>query len=226
MIVASFYCPRGGPGDTGFEAMLELLDASCRRFDIQHFCITDRSWLEARGVQTYVPAATPRNLMHAILYGQAEFMRWASEKGEDVILVGADCLIMRDPREVFAAERFHLGLTTRPDTGNSSINTGAIYVRRHHLRLVATLWDEALSRCGEVWGDDQHSLERIFRPLTTEYGLHLRRGLAVRFFDMKRYNFSPNDLDHRADAYVVHFKGRRKKFMRGYWERYSASKKG
>ena len=191
MIVASFFAPRYEKWHgCDYDALLRLLDASCRRFGLDHWVISDKP---RPALQTF-QCKLPENLMLAILDGQRQFLAYAQEP---VLLVGADCLIVRDPRPLLMGD---ITCTVSPTFSDCEMNTGAIWCRPG----MARVWQSALDRNPVEWGQDQTCLYAAMQ----ESGVELVR---VRAEDANWAPEHPND--DAGMPYVVHFRGRRKGWM-------------
>jgi hypothetical protein len=200
MIVASFFAPRLKDkwGGCDYIALLHLLDASCKRFDLEHMVISDR---ELPGLNTMI-CALPENLMLAILDGQRQFLEWAQGP---VLLVGADCLILRDPRPILGGD---ITITIGP-FADCPMNTGAIWCAKGP--RCAPIWSKAIASGPTNWGDDQTSL----------YAAVLSSGLDVRSVLAQEHNWAPNDeFDPAGTPTVAHFRGPRKAWMAAWSERF------
>lgn len=198
MIVASFLAPRyeKWPG-CDYVALLRLLDASCRRLGLRHMVISDDAHL---GLDTFL-CRLPENLMMAILEGQRQFLACAQEP---VLLVGADCLVTRDPRPFGVG--YDMAITTSQTFSDCEMNTGAIWCAGSQC---AAIWQASLDRNPVEWGDDQTAL---YAAINDEgAGGH---GLSVRRMRCEDHNWAPRDVaDDAGMPTVMHFRGRRKAFM-------------
>lgn len=192
MIVASFFAPRyeKWPG-CDYDALLHLLDESCRRFGLRHVVISDA---ERPGLDTAI-YDLPANLMQALLDGQRQFL--AATTGP-VLLVGADCLVAADPRPILAGD---LTITVGP-FADCEMNTGAIWCADGP--TCAPIWAAAVATRPVEWGDDQTAL----------YSAVQSSGLDVRRVRCEAHNWAPDDeRDPAGPPTVVHFRGVRKRFM-------------
>ncbi len=192
-----------------------MQNESCRRYKVRQVVLTDRGVTFPRGIDPFW-ADLPHALMPATIAAQLAYLESASFNA-DTILVGADCILGRDPRPVFDGT-FDLGVTTHP-FHDCILNTGAIFVPLYAKPLVARFWREALARCGEVWGDDQLSLAAAIRP-TLKHGIEMRDDVRVAFFPAETHNWAPDDVKQRIAPFVIHFRGGRKKYMRRYFEQW------
>lgn len=191
MIVASFFAPREDKWGCDYDALLRLLDASCRRFNLQHVVISDS---KRPGLDTLI-CRLPNNLMMALLDGQRQCLEWAREP---VLFVGADCLLARDPRPVMAGD---MTITIGPFS-DCPMNTGAIWCADPN--GCATVWRAAVDAQPVEWGDDQ----RAFYSAVEASGLNIRR------VPCQDHNWAPRDAEDPAGMpTVVHFRGDRKAFM-------------
>lgn len=199
MIVASFFAPREDRWGCDYIALLRLLDASCRRFGLLHWVISDNASL---GLNTFL-CRLPPNLMAATLEGQRQFLVDAQEP---VLFVGADCLVTRDPRPLLAGD---LMITTSPTFSDCEMNTGAIWCADGP--RCAPVWRAALDRNPTAWGDDQTAL----------YAAIQASSLRTVRLSAEDHNWAPRDTEDNAGMpTVVHFRGRRKSFMAAWAERH------
>lgn len=198
MIVASFYAYRYDKWGVDYIPLLQLLDASCARFGLRHVVIGDEP---VPGLDTAV-YALPRELMTAILDGQRQFL---ADAREPVLLVGADCLLARDPRPVLAGD---MTVTIGP-FADCEMNTGAIWCADG--RRCAPVWQAALDRNPLLWGEDQTSL----------YASIEASDLDVTKVRCETHNWAPDTLsDDAGKPTVVHFRGKRKTWMAQWAERH------
>lgn len=197
MIVASFFAPRPPQSGvawsgTDYDALCRLLDASCRKFGLRHVVISDRARPEPL---TTFRCDLPENLMLALLDGQRQFL---AATREPVLLVGADCLLTRDPRPYFLDD---IAVTIGPFS-DCPMNTGAIFCADGP--TCAPIWAAALARQPKEWGDDQRAL----------YAAVKESGLAVAELACRDHNWAPEAVgDDAGLPTVVHFRGRRKAWM-------------
>ncbi len=198
MIVASIFAPREDRFGCDYDALLRLLDASCRRLGLRHVVISDapRPGLETARFDL------PANLMQLLLDGQRQFLA-SLPPLEPVLFVGADCLVTSR-----TATRFPSGLladiaiTTSPTFSDCEMNTGAIWCADGP--TCAPVWQAALARNPVEWGDDQRAL----------YAAIQESGLKVERLRCEDHNWAPDDAaDPAGMPTVVHFRGRRKRFM-------------
>lgn len=220
--VASFYAPRFDHPKHVYDYLecLAVQRTSCERFACRHRVITDRATehvLERRRAEVF-GVHLPDDLMPAILVGQLRLLESAPD--DDLLLIGADGLLGRDPAALFAVRDFDLAVTTHP-FADCILNTGLIAVPRGAAVKVAPIWRRALARCGSRWGDDQLALAAEIRPTLT-HGIEERDGLRVRFLPVPGFNDAPDNIDHAIDSLIVHFRGPRKRWMKAWAARHSA----
>lgn len=199
MIVASFYAYRyeKWPG-CDYDDLLLLVDKSCKRVGLNHIVISDS--FRPKPLETFV-TRLPENLMQAILYGQWKFLQ---ECKESVLLIGADCLLTR----LVGDFEEDLAITLGP-FADCAMNTGMVYVKDG--KVSEKVWASALDMNPINWGDDQTCL----------YESILDSGLKVKKLDCKEYNWAPNSvIDDAGMPAVVHFRGRRKSFMKDWARSY------
>ena len=200
MIVASFFAPRfeKWPG-VDYDALLMLLDASCRRLGLPHIVISDA---ERPAPLISSICSMPQNLMLAILDGQRQLLEVTDGP---VLLVGADCLLTRDPRPFLLGD---LAITLGPFT-DCPMNTGAIWCRDG--ATCACVWRAALDLNPVDWGDDQRVLYRAVKA----------SGLNVALLRCEDHNWAPDNVSDPAGMpTVVHFRGPRKAWMAAWAARH------
>jgi len=213
VIVASFLAPRPAhPKWRDYLPSLRLLQESCDRLAVPHVVISDA---ELPGFDV-LRAELPEALMPAILLGQAQAL---DRLDDDILLVGADCVIARSPAGGFA------GCDVAVTLGNfydCRLNTGAIWVRRHARQAAAAIWRAAADGMAEGWGDDQLALAAQFAPLPRRPGvMETRAGLEVSFLDADVWNIAPDtEADPCPEAVVLHFRGGRKLWSAAWCRRH------
>lgn len=220
LAVASFWVhrPDDYPDAADYLRLLALLEASCRRLDLAHIVLTDNETaplLRDAGI-TYFRTDLPRNLMMAFTEAQARWLEFDHRGPIDTLFVGADCLIRREFRhDVPAAD---LCIAFRPEGKRHRLQNGFMFVPAASRTKVAPLFRRVADTCGGEMCDDLVSIERALSPMPTEYGLQERAGLAVHFLPMSPWNDAPDGLeDSIEDAFVLHFRGRRRKELMVEW---------
>ncbi len=201
MIVASVFAPRAGENRWGadYDALLMLLDASCRRLGLRHVVISDAPRPAPLDTAVF---DLPDNLMALLLDAQRQFL--AVTPGP-VLLVGADCLVTRDPRPFLHAA---LTVTIGPFS-DCPMNTGAIWCSDGP--TCAPIWAEALKRWPRRWGQDQTALWDAIQASQ----------LPRDEMRAEIHNWAPEHVDDPAGRpTVVHFRGRRKAFMADWARRH------
>lgn len=201
MIVASIFAPREGENrwNCDYDDLLMLLDESCDRFSLKHVVISDCVRPEPLETRIY---DLPQNLMQVLLDGQRQLLE---DSDEAVLLVGADCLIGYDPRQFFLQD---LTITVDDSFSDCRMNTGAIFCSNG--KKCAPIWAEALKANPREWGEDQVAL----------YNAVCASGLGVREIQCERHNRAPENKDDGRLSTVVHFRGRRKEYMRAWAKRF------
>jgi hypothetical protein len=203
MIVASFFAPRPEhPRWRDYLPSLRLLQASCDRLGLTHVIIGDAP---VAGLDVLQCSGLPGDLMRAIIEGQRRAIECLDD---DLLLVGADCVIVRDPRG--AMDGADMAVTIG-DFADCALNTGAIWISRGARDVAADMWGRALARMGAGWGDDQLAIAAEVAPLQLPPAVAERHGLRVRFLDVDPWNLAPDHVVHDVShAAVLHFRGRRK----------------
>jgi hypothetical protein len=212
MNIVSFWTPRHDhPFYQDYMPYLNVLRASCEKFGHQHIVITDDENLPDAFV-----AALPESLMKAIIRGQLAYLNSGLAQ-EDTVFVGADCVLARDPAEVFDMP-FDVAFTTG-HFSDCILNTGAIYVRGGV--DARPIWAKAFAAMGEEWGDDQKALAAVVDPIEVATNVRASNksvcGLSVLFLPVDPYNLAPEYPDDDCTRGVIlHFRGPRKAWMVDY----------
>lgn len=212
MNVVSFFAPRPGhPKAWDYMPMLALLEKSCKRYGHRHIVLSD---VELPGFEVF-RTDLPHELMPATLKAQRDYLLAVNEP---TLMTGADCVLGMDPAAVFERD-FDVAMTTDRFPG-FCLNTGAMFIK--DCGLAAAFWDKALQQCGDVWGDDQIALERAFGA-TPEPSVRVTpEGQVIECLPMFPYHYAPRNVDAVREAYVLHFRGKRKAFMAEYCRRHLA----
>lgn len=201
MIVASIFAPRLKEDRWGcdYDRLLMLLESSCRKFGLRHVVISDSPRPQPLVTKEY---ELPEKLMQLLLDGQRQLL---AESDEEVLLVGADCLVGQDPRNLFLSD---ITITVDASFSDCYMNTGAIWCRNG--KQCAPVWEAALAKKPVQWGQDQVAL----------YTAILESDLEVVEISCNEHNRAPDyRLDPRIST-VVHFRGRRKSFMEEWAKNY------
>jgi len=219
MIIASFWVlrPEEHPEAEArnYPGMLKVLQRSCDRLRLKHVVLTDeRTAFSAQwpaGIEACV-LQLPEPLMRAATEAQARFLE--ASPNDDVMFVGADCVMLKDPQAFYPIEA-GICVTYRDPVTKYPINTGAQVIRKHSMEAATKLYRRVADRCGTVWCDDQLALVAELSPMPVSFGMHERHGIKVGFLTMKRRNVVPRTIADRCElACMVHFRGKaRKKFF-------------
>ncbi len=213
--VCSFWIdlPEQFPNAPDYLAMLNILDASCRRAGMSHIVMTNRA--TAPRIQTEELAAfvmdLPNNLMQASTEAHAQCV--ACDVHGDLLFVGADCLIRRDFRHQLPKGDLAIAYMMRHKRWR--INNGFVYVPARSREKVAPLFRRIANDTSEEMFDDMLAFERAIEPMPDWYGVHQREGLAVNFLPLPKWNRymavskrTPEPLlDAAEEANVLHFMG-------------------
>jgi hypothetical protein len=212
MNIVSFWTPRHDhPLYQDYTPYLNVLRASCEKFGHRHIVITDDE-----NIPDAFVAALPESLMKAIIRGQLAYLNSGLAQ-QDTIFVGADCVLARDPAEVFDMP-FDVAFTTG-HFSDCILNTGAIYVRGGV--DARPIWAKAFAAMGEEWGDDQKALATVVDPIEVATNVRASNrsvcGLSVLFLPVDPYNLAPEYPDDDCTRGVIlHFRGPRKAWMVDY----------
>jgi hypothetical protein len=230
MIVASFWVhrPVEHPNAFDYPVLLRILQASCDRIGAKHIVLTDYDTMKsARWPEGIVAWACdmPGPLMQACTTAHANFLE--SFPDDDVLFVGADCILLSDPRKKLS-KGADLHLSYRHPFANYPINNGFMLTRKGSIAKVAALYRRIADRCGAKWCDDQRSIRAELEPMPDACGVHERAGLKIEFVPMRFFNHLPKTIDDPArNATLLHFRGKqhstgqhRKDFMVSWAQRH------
>lgn len=214
MNIVSFLCPRldHPRWDNRYFDLLDVLQFSCDRLKLRHVVLTDDPNLNRklkRPLDTFLVHQAPRPLMQATNYCQYRWITSGNWMDADTLLVGADCIMLKDPKEAFAGVG-DMGFTIRYDGGKHPINTGCIVIRES-ARNEAGAFFYAVARDTEThWCADQEALHRALMPMPESVGTYWRSGMPVTFLPMDHFNIRPLDPDDASmlAAPMLHFRGK------------------
>lgn len=222
--VASFWVhrPEEHPNAADYPAMLRILQRSCDRLNLPHIVLTDAAtvatsgrWPE--GLTAFCGANVPENLMRACTELQAQYLESNLDRDRSILLVGADCIMLRWPKYPEGTE---LAVTYRKRDAKYPINTGAIYVDKSARERAAVLFRQVADDCGPVWCDDQRAITKALGPMPFMHGNYVRAGMRVEFLPMRKHNTLPSSAKAPAShAYMVHFRGKARKQLFFDWAR-------
>ncbi len=223
VVVASFWVHRpldfpnkDHPVIAPYLDLLKVLDASAKRFGFDHLVLTDHDTapqLAAAGIG-YFAADLPRSLMQATTVSQACWLEHPVSKDVSSIFVGADCLIRRDFRDELPAG--DLSVAYMKGHRRWRMNNGFVHIPAASRTRAARVWRSIADDTGPAMYEDMLAIERGLAPMPNDYGLFARRGLAVNFLPLSKWNRYMTDRDRRypdamedaaEDANVLHFMG-------------------
>lgn len=223
LTVASFYVERREefPKAADYPSMLRILQASCDRLGLRHIVLTDAATADAglipSGMQ-FCAIDLPKPLMQAVTAIQAHFVANAPIFFGDLLLVGADSILLADPRPHLPADADLYVTSRRPNERLDAVNNGFQFIRRSAIEKAAPLYRRVADRCGEEWRDDQRALVAELDPVPLPTVIEERAGLRVAFLPMRRFNDCPRwPGDPCKDAVLLHFRGRQRKKMMFAW---------
>lgn len=223
LTVASFYVERREehPKAADYPAMLRILQSFCDRLGIRHVVLTDRNTVDSGlwplGVEAWV-APLPGPLMQACTEAQARFI--GNGPDGDILFVGADSILLADPRPHLPADADLYVTSRRPRGGLDAINNGFMFIRNRAREQAAALYRRVADRCGTAWMDDQKALVAELAPVPMPTVIEDRAGLRVGFLPMRRFNHWPRWRgDPCEDVILLHFKGRTGKKLMPEWAR-------
>lgn len=220
--VVSYYSPRPDEfGDRAFayDEPIACLEASCFRLGLKHVLLTEKGNEDkiphvAKDRIFTVDGTQSLKLMQATVAGQMAYLRHVGTGDHGTIMIGVDCLMMKDPTPVFDGGDWDVAVTVGPYSPGG-LNNGFVALAPNRGDAAGRFYELALHNCPEEWGGDQESIRRVVYPLAPVGRTVERNGFKVRFLDMDTFNLPPASLDDPAipSAYMLHFKGARKDFM-------------
>lgn len=226
LTVVSYLSPRPkefGDKANSYSECIQLLDASCARANVKHVVLTEEGSVDA------IPQSIDRTrvyavngtqdlpLMQAIIAGQMIYVKTVGIADEGTILVGADCLVAKDPRPVFDGADWDVGVTVGVYSPGG-LNNGAVYLAPGKQDKALLFYELAHMNCRPEWPGDQEAVRSVAMPLQKPVSIGERHGVRLCYFDMDTHNIPPacpEDVG-ALGAYVAHFKGNRKSFMAAF----------
>lgn len=221
LTVASFwvYRPEEHPKAADYPAMLRILQSSCERLGFRHVVLTDattaKSPMWPAGMESFA-CDLPGPLMQACTAAQALYLESAPRP--DTLFVGADSILLADPRPYLPSDADLCVTSRRANVRLDAVNNGFQFIRRGAASKVAALYRRVADRCGTEWRDDQRALVAELAPVPLPPAIEERAGLRVTFLPMARFNDCPLwPADPCKDAILLHFRGRRRKKLMFAW---------
>lgn len=228
-VVCSFYVDRFDqfPSPPDYLSMLAILDRSCKRAGFSHVVLTDHATglrIHDAGMATFA-TDLPNSLMRATTEAHARWLESPLSNGLHTIYMGADCLVRRDFRDELPI--CDLAIAYMKGHKRWRINNGFVYIPAGRRRAqVASVLRGIADNTSETMFDDMLAFERALVPMPPDFGCHERRGLAVEFLPLPKWNRymavckeTPKPLDDAAeDANVLHFMGGHDKGKALYFE--------
>lgn len=191
---------------------------------------TDFSFLPIDiAIQRY--SVNSREIMLSRLASQLSFLT-SHDFTSDVIFLDSDILINQNLEPLFY-EDFDVALTIRLEQ-EMPVNGGIIYISKNSNKSANKFFEKIYYsyinnyRHKSQWWGDQYALADAIgwkKGDELESGLIEIDGIKILLLPCDVYNFSPDyesDLDicELENKKVIHFKGKRKKYMSLYWEYY------
>lgn len=197
------------PSRERYLAMLKVLDASCRRYSLEHVVLTDCITADAIAEAGLVPFMVdlPRNLMQATTEVHARWLASPHSAGCNTTFVGADCIIQHDFRPHVPAS--DLAVAFMRGHKKWRINNGFMHIPAASRERVAPIFRLIADDTGPVMCEDMIAVERALSPLPLIEGVFERRGIKVALLPLHRFNLSPHYMPEAdiTGAYVLHFMG-------------------
>jgi hypothetical protein len=213
LVVASYYFDRRKQHTDAravpYLELLGILDRSAKRFGFEHVVLTDCRTAEAITEAGLIPFMVdlPQNWMQATTEVHARWLESPHSEGCGTIFVGADCIIRRDFRDELPEG--DVALAYMKGHKRWRINNGFMYVPAESRAKVQPLFRLIANDTGVTVGEDMSAIERALVPVPRDYGLAERRGLAVNFLPLEKWNYGYHIAvtDPAEGANVLHFMG-------------------
>ena len=205
--------------DFTYQTLIGMAFDSAKRFGYETVLVGN-TYMQGDIKMEFLPEEEPR-LMNWILAAQLAYIQ-SPLFDQPTVIFSPDALILKPLEEVFEKD-FDVAFTDRKNP-KWPINNGVIYLKPERKQALAAFWQKALDVCKSYpvetqdWYGDQQALHDVLQA-----GVHQQIGLHVELLPCEVYNASPMKpgagFDKRLikDAYVAHFKGKRKSSMKDYW---------
>lgn len=199
--------------------LIGMAFASAKRFDYSTVLIGN-TFMHGDYKMEFLPDQEP-HLMNWILAAQLAYIE-SPLFDQDSVIFSPDALVLKRLEPVFDLA-FDVAFTDRKNP-RWPINNGVIYLKPEKRAELAAMWRKCLEICKSYpvetqdWYGDQQSLNDALQA-----GVHTELGLQVELLPCEVYNASPMKPGQAPtkrllqDAYVAHFKGKRKDAMKDYW---------
>lgn len=205
--------------------LLKIAFASAKKFGCETVLVTSSKISAGQDETIFVEHPGENVLMPAILEAQKAYIDSALFDSNSV-LFSPDAIVARPLGQVFN-KKFDLGVT-QGTTMDYPINNGVIYIKPETKDKLSLLWRDFIIKCKsyperyQAWYGDQKAMQEVISEAKdSPYGLKIER-LLSRFynasFSQKREWTASDDLMLHS-AYVIHFKGDRKKGMVDFWNK-------
>lgn len=205
--------------------LLKMAFASAKYFGYETVLVTSSDIGAGQDATIIVPHAGENVLMPSILEAQKAYIDSALFDSNSV-LFSPDAIVARPLGPVFE-KKFDLGVTMG-STMDYPINNGVIYIRPETKEQLSKLWDDFIAKCKsyperlQQWYGDQKAMEEVITAAKDNpYGLRVER-LLSRFYNAsfsQRREWAASDNLMLHSAYVIHFKGERKKSMAEHFKK-------
>lgn len=207
-------------GDASYLPLIEMAFASAKKFGYETVMVGPDALCADHHIR-FTPDMEPL-LMNWILAAQLAFIV-SPLFDQPSVIFSPDALVVKHLEPVFR-EMFDVAFTDRKNP-RWPINNGVIYLKPAKKNQLGAFWREALRICRgypvetQEWYGDQQSVHDAYMQ-----GYHLGLGVNVALLPCSTYNASPLRITETIDkqllnqAYVIHFKGKRKGMMQKYWD--------
>lgn len=205
--------------DHSYQTLIGMAFDSAKRFGYSTVLVGN-TYMHGDYKLEFLPEEEPL-LMNWILAAQLAFIE-SPLFDQPSVIFSPDAIVLKPLEEIFD-RGFDVAFTDRKNP-KWPINNGVIYLNPSRRAELAAFWRRALEMCKtypietQEWYGDQQSLNDLLVA-----GVHHQLGLNVELLPCEVYNASPmrpgQGFNKRLvkDAYVAHFKGKRKDDMKEYW---------
>jgi hypothetical protein len=173
-----------------------------------------------------------KSIMLAAMITRAKYLKHDADPHHHVIFMDTDILVQDHLNHIFE-QNFDVGLTYR-DLKDFPINGGIYFIHQKGIEKGAQFFFRVLAKMYKhctpelmLWWGDQIALRKFIgkdKLFTFPKEILTIEGIRFYFLYDKVYNFSTlRDVpmkEYYPQAKILHFKGKRKVYMKLYWEKY------
>lgn len=176
-------------------------------------------------------AVDSSNVMLSRLYAQLEFLKMHDFKS-NIIFLDTDILVNSNLEKALSWSEFDIALTLRNDAKGMPVNGGIIFASNQYPSLVLDFFQSFYQKYvdhfymqSQWWGDQKALVDLLTNSGEEKLSLGNKKvdNIRLLLLPCETYNYSPN-FEKCDDIYgsdlnkkVIHFKGKRKQFMKPFW---------